>query len=73
MNIMQEPVSTFARIVDKLRVMDEVELKNAYLKLFQSDLEKEWEEITKDLEFGEITDDELVTTLNKRRYNRHEP
>jgi len=71
--ISQEPVSTFARIVDKLRVMDEEELKGAYVKLFQNDLEKEWEEITGDLTFGDATDEDILIAVQKSRYNKNEP
>jgi len=67
----QEPVSTFARIVDKLRVMDEDELEHAYLKLFQQGLEDEWEEITGELNFGDATDEDIVTAIQKNRY-KHE-
>ena len=68
----QEPVSTFARIVDKLRSMDEDGLKHAYVKLFQNDLEGEWETITKDMSFGDATDEDIVKAIQKNRYKKDE-
>ena len=65
-----EQVSTFAKIVDKLRVMNDDELNNAYLKLFKEDLEEEWDVITKDLTFGDATDDDIVSAIQKNRYNK---
>lgn len=37
--------SVSALIVDKLRYMDEAELKLAYVKLFRKELEEEWKNI----------------------------
>ena len=64
----QENVSTFARIVDKLRTMDEAELKLAYLRLFKSDLAKEWENITSEMDFSNVSDEEIVAAIQKTRY-----
>ncbi len=36
----KQPPSVFALIVDKLRYMDETELKLAYMKLFRRELKK---------------------------------
>lgn len=47
----QEP-SVFALIVDKLRYMDEAELKLAYVKLFRKELEEEWKDITKEADLS---------------------
>lgn len=64
----QENVSTFARMVDKLRTMDEAELKLAYLRLFKNDLAKEWESITSEMDFSMISDEEIVAAIQKTRY-----
>jgi len=64
----QQQASTFALIIDKLRLMEEGELKNAYVKLFQEDLEKEWENITKDLDFGNAGDEDIIRAVQKKRY-----
>ncbi len=69
----EEQVSTFARIVDKLRLMDEAELKHAYLRLFQDEIEKEWMDITKDMDFGDTTDEDIVKAIQENRLKRHEP
>ena len=65
--INQQP-STFARIVDKLRFMDEAELKLAYMKLFKKEIEEEWARITSDADFGDTTDDEIVAAIQRKRY-----
>ena len=68
MLITQENVSTFARMVDKLRTVDKAELKLAYLRLFKNDLAKEWESITSEMDFSKISDEEIVAAIQKTRY-----
>ncbi|MBN8859627.1 MAG: hypothetical protein J0H29_14620 [Sphingobacteriales bacterium] len=63
----QEP-SVFALIVDKLRYMDEAELKLAYIKLFRKELEEEWKNITKEADFSKVTDKEIQDAIQKERY-----
>ena len=63
----QEP-SVFALIVDKLRYMDEAELKLAYVKLFRKELEEEWKDITKETDFSKVTDKEIQDAIQKERY-----
>ena len=63
----QEP-SVFALIVDKLRYMDEAELKLAYIKLFRKELEEEWKNITKQADFSKVTDKEIQDAIQKERY-----
>lgn len=63
----QEP-SLFAVIVDKLRYMDEAELKLAYIKLFRKELEEEWKNITSEADFSNVTDKEIYEALQKERY-----
>lgn len=65
-----EQVSTFAKIVDKLRGMNDAELNNAYLKLFKEDLEEEWDILTKELTFGDATDEDILFSIQKSRYNK---
>ncbi len=72
MTAVQEEVSTFARMVDKLRLMNEAELKLAYIRLFKDDLAKQWEAIASKATFGDTTDEEIVATIQERRYP-HEP
>ncbi len=63
-----EAVSTFALMVDKLRTMDEAQLKLAYIKLFSDEINKEWESITSRANFGDISDEEIISRMEKRRY-----
>ncbi len=64
----QENVSTFALLVDKLREMGEPELKLLYLKIFKLELTKDWENLTKECNFDKISDDDIVTAIQKQRY-----
>jgi hypothetical protein len=68
MTAVQEEVSTFARMVDKLRLMNEAELKLAYIRLFKEDLAKQWETITSEATFGDSTDEDIVTAIQEARY-----
>lgn len=63
----QEP-SVFALIVDKLRYMDEAELKLAYVKLFRKELEEEWKSITGEADFSKVTDKDIQDAIGKERY-----
>lgn len=63
----QEP-SVFALIVDKLRYMDEAELKLAYVKLFRKELEEEWKNITSEADFSKVTDKDIWDAIQKERY-----
>ncbi|HRO46183.1 hypothetical protein [Agriterribacter sp.] len=63
----QEP-SVFALIVDKLRYMDEVELKLAYIKLFRKELEEEWKSVTAEADFSTVTDKEIVAAIQREHY-----
>ena len=63
----QEP-SVFALIVDKLRYMDEAELKLAYVKLFRKELEEEWKNITSEADFSKVTDKDIQDAIRKERY-----
>lgn len=63
----QEP-SVFALIVDKLRYMDEAELKLAYLKLFRKELEEEWKNITGEADFSKVTDKEISGAIQDERF-----
>lgn len=63
----QEP-SVFALIVDKLRYMDEAELKLAYVKLFRKELEEEWKNITSETDLSKVTDTEIQDAIQKERY-----
>lgn len=57
-----ETPSTFALMVDKLRMMNEAELNLAYIQLFRDELAKEWEDITSQGSYGEISDEEIIAS-----------
>ena len=67
---MDEKVSTFALIVDKLRGMSEAELKLLYIKLFKEELIKDWEEVTSQADFRDVTDEEIVEVIQRNRYSK---
>ncbi len=61
----QEEVSTFARLVDKLRLMDEAELKLAYIRLFKNEIEADWKNLIEEMNFGNTTDDEIIEAFQR--------
>ncbi len=68
MTATEEQVSTFAKIVDKLRDKSEEDLKLLYLKFFRDDLIKKWENLTSEMNFGDTTDEDMVKAIQKKRY-----
>ena len=63
----EKSVSTFALIVDKLRMMDEAELKLAYIKLFEKELTQEWKELVSEMNFGDLTDEKISQKVYESR------
>jgi hypothetical protein len=68
MTIQGEKVSTFALIVDKLRKLDEAELKLAYIRLFKEDILTEWKALTENMDLMEVSEDEITEAFFKQRY-----
>jgi hypothetical protein len=69
METTQDPhISTFAKMVDKLRNKSEDELKVLYIKLFSNELIDEWKNITADTDFNNVNEDEIVKAIQKNRY-----
>lgn len=67
--IQTKPLPTaFERIVDRLRGKSEEELTLLYIKLFSSELEQEWKEITAEGNFENVTDEDIVKAIQKNRY-----
>jgi hypothetical protein len=56
--------------VDGLRGKSEEDLKLIYMKFFRDDLIKRWEDLTADMNFGDITDEEILTAMTDRRRER---
>ena len=68
MEIAEQPsISTFAQIVDKLRNKNEEELKLLYLKFFSNELISEWENLTKDADFTNTSEEDIVKAIQKNR------
>jgi hypothetical protein len=64
-----EETSIFAKIVDKLRLMDEAELKLAYMRLFKEDLAKKWEDVSSKANFNDATEEEIIKVIQEARYS----
>ena len=60
--------STLEKIVEKLRTMDEGELKLEYIRLFKDDLNRDWGSLTTGSDIEDITDEEIVAIIQKKRY-----
>lgn len=69
MELTQEPVSAFAQMVDKLRTKTDAELKMLYMQFFKDDFIAEWQKITSEADFSEVTDEEIVAAIKSKRYN----
>ncbi|MEO8854824.1 MAG: hypothetical protein ABI359_13660 [Ginsengibacter sp.] len=71
MKTMQESsVSTFAKMVDKLRNKSEEELKMLYTKFFSNELIDEWKNITHNADFNGSNDDEIIKAVQKNRFKK---
>ena len=69
MEIADQPsISTFAQIVDKLRNKNEEELKLLYLKFFSNELITEWENLTMDSDFTNVSEEDIIKAIQKNRY-----
>lgn len=68
MIIQDKEVSTFALMVDKLRKMDEAELKLAYIRLFKEDILEQWKVLTEEMKLMEVPEDEITEAFLKQRY-----
>lgn len=69
MEIAEQPsISTFAQIVDKLRNKTEEELKLLYVKFFSNELVSDWKNLTKDADFNNVSEDDIIKAIQKNRY-----
>ena len=64
----QLSISTFAQIVDKPRSKNEEELKLLYLKFFSNELISEWENLTMDTNFTNVSEADIIKAIRKNRY-----
>jgi hypothetical protein len=60
--------STFALIVDKLKDKSEEELKLLYVKLFSKELADEWSSITENSNFENVSEENIIKAIMKKRY-----
>lgn len=63
----QQWPSAFAQMVDKLRDKSEEELKSLYIKLFDNELKEEWQSITKDADFKNATEEDIIKAIQQNR------
>ncbi len=70
MEVEQHWPSAFAQMVDKLRNKSEAELKMLYLKFFSNDLREEWQDITKEADFSNATEEDIITAIQQNRYGK---
>lgn len=69
METAQQPsLSTFAKIVDRLRNKSEEELKMLYIKFFSNELIDEWKNITQAADFKNANEAEIIKAIQKNRY-----
>jgi hypothetical protein len=64
-----EETSTFGKMVDKLRLMDEAELKPAYIRLFKEDLANKWQDVSSEANFNDTTEEEIIKVIQEARYS----
>lgn len=69
MNSISENIpSTFALLVDKLKDKSEEELKLLYIKFFSKELTEEWASITESSNFENVSEDDIIKAILKKRY-----
>jgi len=68
MKFIESKPSVFAQMVDKLRNKSEAELKMLYLRFFKKELENKWKTITKDANFNNTTEEDIIKAIQKNRY-----
>lgn len=68
LNFRNTQPSVFAQMVDQLRTKSEAELKLLYTRFFQKDLREEWKSITKDADFRNASEADIVKAIQKNRY-----
>ena len=67
MDLAAEKISTFALMVDKLRQLNEAELKLAYIQLFKEEIKKDWKELVDEMELTTATEEEISDAFYKMR------
>jgi hypothetical protein len=70
MDLAAEKISTFALMVDKLRQLNEAELKLAYIKLFKEEIKKDWKELVDEMELTSATEEEISDAFYKMRQEK---
>jgi hypothetical protein len=57
-------------MVDFLRTKTETELKLLYMQLFSNRLKDEWQDITKEADFKNATEEDIIKAIQKGRYGK---
>ena len=70
MDIPQSYPSLFAQMVDKLRTKSDAELKLLYLKIFSTDLENEWKEVTKNTNLSTASEEDIIKAIQQKRHSK---
>lgn len=68
MEALNQP-SVFADLVDRLRYKSEEELKRLYAIFFREDLENEWKQISFKGNFSEVSEEDIISAIQKKRYS----
>ena len=63
----QQWPSAFALMVDKLRNKSEEEIKMLYVKFFENELKEEWQSITKESDFKNATEEDIIKAILQNR------
>jgi hypothetical protein len=67
-NLSENMPSAFALIVDKLKDKSEEELKLLYIKFFSKELAEEWSSITETSNFENVSEEDIIKAIMKKRY-----
>jgi len=59
---------TYLKIVEKLQTLSEAELKLAYTRLFQDDLNRQWQILSEGSNLNQVEEEEIDAAFLKSRY-----
>jgi hypothetical protein len=59
---------TFKQIVEKLQTLNEAELKQAYVRLFNDDINNQWKKLSEESSLNEVSEEEIDAAFLKSRY-----
>ncbi len=59
---------TYLKIVEKLQTLTESELKLAYTRLFQDDLNRQWQMLSEGSSLNQVAEEDIDAAFLKSRY-----